>query len=163
MNKNQHRGEIANIASRNSGMSIKEIARRVGVSRSTLYNRFGDPELNDKFLIRLGRAIHYDFTNNFPHLKEAKTQRDIANEPIYVSEHETDLLITQRKYYQLLEKYVDLLALMLRVLHSDTIAIPELRQSLTKELKEHKKLLASIAAKQRALEQRLKKKANSVA
>lgn len=66
----QHRGEIVEKAVRNSGLPIKKLAERLGISRNTLYSRFRDPEVSYKFIAAVSNVVHYDFLIDFPELEE---------------------------------------------------------------------------------------------
>jgi len=74
MKFSDHRGEMIEQIVRQSGFPIKELARRLNMSRNTLYSRFKDTRQNIDFIKRLGEIVHYDFSNLFPELKSEKNQ-----------------------------------------------------------------------------------------
>ena len=65
----QHRGEILEAVIRKSGYSIKVLAKRLGVSRNTIYNKFKEYDLSYDFIVRVGDIIRYDFTYEYPEIK----------------------------------------------------------------------------------------------
>jgi transcriptional regulator with XRE-family HTH domain len=99
-----HRGQIVEKIVRQSGYALIKIADKLEVSRTTLYNRFNDADLSWEFIKRLGKVIHYDFSLEFPELKEDLNLLE-----------ENSAYKLERKYMRLLEKYNKLLGIMLRI------------------------------------------------
>ncbi len=130
-----HRGELANIATRRSGISFKVVADRLECSRSTLYNRFEDENLSDAFLIKLGKVIHYDFARDLPHLKRLQAQENIVDEFSYGG-GESEMLMIHRKYYQVLERYSGLVTLLISLLNVEAEELPLFKKKLMKYLEE---------------------------
>lgn len=104
MNNNvleRHHGEIVERAVRRSEISITELARRIRTNRRSLYNWFRKPVLSDPIINRIGKAIGYDFSIDFPHIKEYEESR--------TNEQSKDAAGTVRywkeKYIVLLESY----------------------------------------------------------
>ena len=111
-----HKGEIIELIVRSSGYTIKSVAEKMNISRSTLYKHFQAIDVSDDFILRLGKIIHHDFSKEFPHLKtythyrdsqEAKTQHLVPISP--------DFLDLQKRYCQLLEAYSRLLKIAIKV------------------------------------------------
>ncbi len=64
----QHHGNILQKALKASGMQVTELARRMKMSRKTVYNRF-DAELIDFYeLVRFGRVLNHDFSREIPEI-----------------------------------------------------------------------------------------------
>ncbi|MDX5422121.1 MAG: hypothetical protein LPK07_06920 [Hymenobacteraceae bacterium] len=129
MKMNTHRGEIIKDAIKSSGVAIGVVAEKLGVSRKTLYNKFKESSIPYSFILKLGEVIHHDFSQEFPHLsktvkKEApKPQSSVTTslmlpfdgepqeiqKPGNLKDCEAELVILQRKYIALLEKFNELL------------------------------------------------------
>jgi transcriptional regulator with XRE-family HTH domain len=115
-----HRGQIVEKVIRRSGYSITRLAKKLGISRNTLYNRFENANLSYHFIMEIGSAIHYDFTVDFPTMKEEiEMMRDI---PIRSIDRETlEIWRAESKYILLLEKYTKLLSMLAKVANINTL------------------------------------------
>ncbi len=102
----QHRGEILEAVIRKSGYSIKVLAKRLGVSRNTIYNKFKEYDLSYDFIVRVGDIIRYDFTYEYP---EIKTTVSLDKE-----EHAAELWRLEQKYTRLLERDNKLLSFLVK-------------------------------------------------
>jgi transcriptional regulator with XRE-family HTH domain len=107
-----HRGELLEEAVRQSGISLAEVARRMGKSRRHLYNLFEDPHVSVEVILQIGKVIHHDFTANkklFGNLSPLSVF-DVSGERQQgeQSAHE-DAVYWKNKYLTLLEKYNALL------------------------------------------------------
>jgi AcrR family transcriptional regulator len=58
-------GKILERAIRRQKVSISEVSKRMGVSRRTLYNWFGQATLDKDILCAVGVIIKHDFTEDF--------------------------------------------------------------------------------------------------
>ncbi len=115
-----HRGQIVEKVIRRSGYSITRLAKKLGISRNTLYNRFENADLGYRFIMEVGNAIHYDFTVDFPTMKEEiEVMGDI---PIRSVDRETiELWRAESKYILLLEKYTKLLSILAKLANINTL------------------------------------------
>ncbi len=109
-----HRGEIVEQKVRGSDMKLIKIAEALDITRNTLYVRFQTPNLDLDFIKRVGKIIHYDFSQDIPELRITQdTIPGLLEEPITeyqsLSECTKALLNLQKKYIALLEKHNDLL------------------------------------------------------
>ncbi|MCQ6959299.1 helix-turn-helix domain-containing protein [Mucilaginibacter aquariorum] len=59
-------GRVVERAVRRNAMGISEIARRLGVSRRTLYNWFDIKDLSPDIISKIGFVLDYDFSGDFP-------------------------------------------------------------------------------------------------
>jgi transcriptional regulator with XRE-family HTH domain len=66
-----HYGQIVEKRVRRSGISITELARNTNVNRRSVYNWFNQKRLSANIIHRIGCAINYDFTTDFPQLFSA--------------------------------------------------------------------------------------------
>ena len=116
----KHRGEIVEEAIRKSGFSVKKLAERLKISRNTLYNRFKDPELNYEFIIAVGNIIHYNFAVDFPEL-EAEDNQVGEGHINYLNRDTAELLKLEKKYTGLLERYNELLSILIKVANNNEL------------------------------------------
>jgi hypothetical protein len=114
----KHQGEIIEQAIRKSGIPMTRIAKGLGISRNTLYNRFGEIELEYDFLKRLGEVIHYDFALTFPELKHELNAPTDGHGP-YIAKETFYLLNLHKKYTQLLERHNELLRILTKVANNN--------------------------------------------
>jgi len=125
----KHKGQIVEKAVRKSGYSLTRLAKSLGISRNTLYNRFDNPNLGYRFIIDVGNIIHYDFTIDFPEIKdETALVGDSAMRSI--DRGAAELLRVEGKYIRLLEKYTKLLGILVKLSNENEL------HSLKKEILE---------------------------
>ena len=109
--KHTHRGQALFAAVAQSGLSVTNLVKRAGYSRSSYYNHIEDPDLSYHILVEYGKALKYDFSDMFP---EMQGQMLEENEEIYGEPKTMADALLQRdswkeKYYLLLEKHQKLL------------------------------------------------------
>ncbi|MHB1278786.1 MAG: hypothetical protein ACYC1Q_10340 [Bacteroidia bacterium] len=63
-----------------SGMTKTEVAKRVGRSRNQLNNWLEEDQLGFEKIVKIGYAIRYDFSNDFPEVEAFKSMA-ILEEP----------------------------------------------------------------------------------
>lgn len=116
----KHRGEIVEEAVRRSGFSIKKLAERLKISRNTLYNRFKEPELSYEFITAVGNIIHYNFAVDFPELEE-EINKAGESSVTYAKRDTVELLKLEKKYTGLLERYNELLNMLVRLANTNEL------------------------------------------
>ncbi len=127
----KHKGEIIEKATRSSGYTLKEVAKRMKISRSTLYNRFKDIDINDDFILLLSKVIHHDFSNEFPHLKGYFEHEKVEEgKGFYEKLTLQDSLLIQKKYYQILEKYNQLLKMVIKITSVKKEDFPRIKKDI---------------------------------
>ena len=99
----QQKGEIVEKAVRQSGIPFTKIVKRLGKSRKWIYNAFENPQLSIDYILEIGNAIHYDFTNE---IKELSSNPKVVSEPKPTYQ---DAEYWKNKYLHLLEEYKTLL------------------------------------------------------
>jgi predicted DNA-binding transcriptional regulator AlpA len=62
----KHHGRLIEYSVRNSALNISEIAHKLNVNRSTIYHWFQKDKLAKDIIFKLGNAIRYDFSIDFP-------------------------------------------------------------------------------------------------
>ena len=103
-----HRGEKIELAVRNSGMTISEVARRMNKSRRHLYNIFEHPRVSIDVILHISKIIHYDFTKEIPELKKDKTTQ-VLNDFDTPYKETKNATYWKDKYLALLERHNQLL------------------------------------------------------
>lgn len=105
----KHKGEIVEQKVRQSGYKIGTLAKKIGMTRENLYDIFKRADVNILYLTKIGKAIDYDFSIDFP-----KEFNEIVSEPegIYhvsnvhqIKRLEAELKVYKEKYFQLLEEH----------------------------------------------------------
>ena len=139
MNEKKHRGEIVDKVVRQSGFALNRLAKRLKISRNTLYNRFKDPELKDDFILDVGDIINYDFKRHFPDLKREDEEDDedrfIGGNQVYLDKETVKMLELGKKYMVLLERYNDLLGILVKLANTNEMNV--LRKEIARLLEEN--------------------------
>lgn len=101
-----HHGKIIEEQIYKSGHKKQEVAKRLGITRQTLSNKFKTPNLPLDFMLKIGALIAYDFSNDIPELKKVKPYPVDEDTPSVnrILEQEDDIL-WKDKYISLLESY----------------------------------------------------------
>ncbi|QNL51697.1 hypothetical protein H8S90_09045 [Olivibacter sp. SDN3] len=105
----KHYGEIIEKVMRRNGYSISEAARTMKVNRRSVYNWFDQPKLKDNLIFKIGCALRYDFSKEFPELFTTEDfQKAFSNTQVKRTNVVDELEKTnywKDKYISLLEKY----------------------------------------------------------
>lgn len=104
----QHRGEIVEKAVRQSGYPLTKLVARLGKSRRWIYNAFENAQLPIDHILRIGKIIHHDFSDEIDEFKGISIQTEESFMTAY-STPSKDAEHWRTKYYELLEKYNALL------------------------------------------------------
>ena len=99
-----HRGEALQAAISNSDLTIKQITTRARFSRSSYYNHIADPNLPFEVLIKYGKVIKHDFTQEIPGMEKYQFSDEITPRP---QPKTFDEAIADRDYWR--DKYIALL------------------------------------------------------
>ena len=107
-----HKGEIIEKAVRESGISITELAKRIGKSRRHIYNLFNNSNIEWEIIITIGKAIRHDFSKDFSDLE--KLNKYMVKDGVSVVMEDTAAYNNnpdywENKYLELLEDYNKLL------------------------------------------------------
>lgn len=65
---NTHRGEVVRNYVDKTKVKLTELADKIGRSRTSLYRDFENPEMEWKYILRIGAIIGHDFESDFPEL-----------------------------------------------------------------------------------------------
>ncbi len=102
-----NRGQVLAAAVEASGLGKEEAAKRAGYTRSAYYKHIENPNLDDHILIAYGKAIKYDFTEEFPGMPKYMLEEpdDAYGKPKSLEEAIKMIDVWKHKYLELLEKY----------------------------------------------------------
>ena len=106
-----HKGEIIEKIVRESAVPLTKLAKKLGVTRRTVYNIFEKYDVDNDTILKIGKIIHFDFTTKFPKLKKITDFEEPASEypTKTVSDLKEEVDKWKRKYIDLLEEYTKLL------------------------------------------------------
>lgn len=65
-----HKGEIIEKIVRNVKIPMQRVADLSNLSRKQIYNLFTMPEIAPETILKLGKAINHDFSQEFPEIKK---------------------------------------------------------------------------------------------
>ena len=102
----QHRGEIIKEAVYKSGVSVTELAKRIGKSRRWMYLMFESNNVSLDLVLKIGKIIHHDFSDE---IKELGSSIIVKQELNSNFEKEPNAEYWKNKYLKLLEEYNELL------------------------------------------------------
>jgi len=102
-----NRGQVLAAAVEASGLGKEEAAKKAGYTRSAYYKHIENPNLDYHILISYGRAIKYDFTEEFPNMPRYMMEEpdEVYGKPKTLEEAMRLMDIWKNKYLELLEKY----------------------------------------------------------
>jgi lambda repressor-like predicted transcriptional regulator len=101
----EHRGKILENAIREKGYSLSAAAKRMNISRRTLYNYFDDPDLAWEKIIQFDKQLILGLPNKFTEMGKYIVPES-SDGGVSESENPT---YWKNKYIDLLEKYTKLL------------------------------------------------------
>lgn len=73
----KHQGEIIKKRVAECGLSVNLICERAHISPATMYRLYHLPEAPIGYIISIGKAINYDFSEDFPILKEFSSKENL--------------------------------------------------------------------------------------
>lgn len=97
-------------------IGISELSRKLNVSRRTIYNWFGQEDLNPHIILKIGEVIGHDFTVELPeafigkHKAMLNAEHHVATDGVQIDSN--PVYFWMNKYVSLLEKYNELLNLL---------------------------------------------------
>lgn len=103
-----HRGKILEEKVKATHISKEAIARRADYSRNAYYLHINNPDLPDPILIKYGKALNYDFSQDIPDLEQQLMEESVADytkEPETLEEAKQQINYWRFKYYTTLDKY----------------------------------------------------------
>lgn len=112
-----HRGKILREAvdkyCKKHGTPITRIAKKAGYDQSTIYRHFDKDDLSFSTIIKYGKAMEHDFSEEFPEMIEffsfEKPEVKLNDSRMSNEECMEQLKHYQKKYIELLEKHNQML------------------------------------------------------
>jgi transcriptional regulator with XRE-family HTH domain len=103
-------GELLRKVIKRSGINITELSRRLNVDRRSVYYWFNQQKISYGVAAKVGRALNYDFSEEFPdyNIKKLLEEKQTAG-PQAEQKNKEIINIWMNKYIDLLEKYNQLL------------------------------------------------------
>lgn len=106
----KHKGEIIEKIINSSDVPVTEIAKRLGMSRATVYRLYDKPEVSLDTIIQLGKALNTDMSKYFPEVLQAVQEPPVGySAPKNYAELMDEVKFWKDKYIDVLEKYNSLL------------------------------------------------------
>ena len=104
-------GEIVELVIRRNNLSISELSRRLHVSRRSIYNWFTQRNLSYDIIYKIGEALNYDFSSDFPDMFTGKESQLIKhiNADKNIDFNQNSAIFWRNKYINLLEKHNEIL------------------------------------------------------
>ena len=107
-------GQVVERVVRRDPMGISELARRLNVSRRTIYNWFEMEKLSFDIICKIGFVIGHDFSNEFPE-DFAQKSNNAIEEPFTEIQNGTEqpsnaIYYWMDRYIKLLEKFNETLS-----------------------------------------------------
>jgi|SRR5690606_38887427 len=103
-----HRGLLLKTIVQNSGLKVAVAAKKAGYSRESYYKHIAREDLSLNILLKYGKALHYDFSNDLPEM-ETLTLMEHTSTPTTLPQALQALETINAKYRELLEKYTAVL------------------------------------------------------
>lgn len=90
-----------------SGKQKKQIAADIGISRNQLNNILAEPEMEMKYIVKIGKSIRHDFREDLPQLASLITDDEpVEYNQLNTSQLKDELLEMQRKFAALQNDYI---------------------------------------------------------
>lgn len=100
-----HHGSIIKKVIKSKGIPLTVLARKLCISRVTLYKRLREEKLPTKFFFHIGEAIGYDFAMVVPGVSS------------YRESYAKSFIESQKAYIKILEDYIKLFFLTTKTLY----------------------------------------------
>jgi len=102
-----HHGHIIERYIRSNCISISEIARRLDISRPTLYNWFESKQLSADIIVKIGLATSHDFSEEFPEVlahRSYEMDKEVLKDINGLEQNSDPIYYWMERYIRLLEK-----------------------------------------------------------
>jgi hypothetical protein len=102
---NKHNGQIVEYVIRRNGHNLSALSKLLNVNRRSLYNWFADRNLRSEIIYRIGTAVDYDFSKEFPEMFTSDNFVKVINPSFMDNTEPGNEPDWQMKYITLLEQY----------------------------------------------------------
>ncbi|MBK1442216.1 hypothetical protein JHJ32_19625 [Parapedobacter sp. ISTM3] len=119
----KHYGQILEHVIRSNGFNISELSRLLNVNRRSIYNWFNMPRIRPEIIFKIGCALRYDFSKEFPELfrPEEFSKKICLRNPEKTAALDRSGDRWEHKYIALLEKYNEMLLNQVEQLYSSGV------------------------------------------
>jgi hypothetical protein len=99
----KHKGEYLNELVRKKGIKIKVLTQAAGFDRSTFYNHIKQPNLSFGILLKYGKILNHDFSEEYPEMNvhQKKPVQPVMSYDEVVQDRDN----WKEKYFQVAELY----------------------------------------------------------
>lgn len=106
-----------------SGKNKKQIAEEIGISRNQLNNILAEPDMEMKYIVKIGKSIRHDFRNDLPQLASLMTDdTPVEYNQLNPNQLKDELMEIQRKYSALQDEYIQALKELLECRRQHALA-----------------------------------------
>lgn len=93
-----------------SGKHKKQIAADIGISRNQLNNILAEPDMEMKYVVKIGKSIRHDFRNDLPQLASLITEDEpVEYNSLNLNQLKDEMMELQRKFSALQNDYIEAL------------------------------------------------------
>lgn len=100
---NVHIGALLEKIVKGSDISVEALTRKLNYSRTTYYNHIRNKDLPLDILMRYGRVLGYDFSQDIPEM--AEMENALNTRPLSIEEAVRQRETWRTRYYDLLERF----------------------------------------------------------
>ena len=116
----KHKGQIVERIVREGGYTLTRLAKRLNISRNTLYNKFNNPNLSFDFIRKVGEIISFDFSIEFPEMKR-ETKEAGADGDQYVPKKDFEYVGFMKEYFALAKQHRSLLEFLVKLANNNEL------------------------------------------
>lgn len=104
-------GQVVKNQITRSSIPKTKIAEKIGISRTWLTQILESEEMEQEYIVKIGKCIKYDFSKNFPQLNSMLFEQQDYNDG-NLTDCKKRLQEVTDKYVILLEKYTEMVELL---------------------------------------------------
>lgn len=116
----KHKGQTVERIVRQNGYTLTRLAKRLNISRNTLYNKFNNPNLSFDFIMKVGEVISYDFSLDFPEMKREPKEIG-ADDSQYAIKKDLEYAGFMKEYFALANQHRSLLEFLVKLANDNEI------------------------------------------
>ena len=116
----KHKGQVVERIVRQNGYTLTRLAKRLNISRNTLYNKFSTPNLSFDFIRKVGEIISYDFSIDFPEMKREPEEIGLDGGQ-YETNKEFGYVGFMKEYFALAKQHRSLLEFLVKLANNNEL------------------------------------------